>query len=61
MGLLLCRYASKRSRPETIRAWTDDLIRMQRNPQLDAGDRQVVERLLLQANRWLAEKTAQSV
>lgn len=58
MSLLICKFASKHSRPEKIQAWIAYLDDLQRAPDVQPDERKVLTDLHDQAQQWLGARSA---
>lgn len=58
MALLLCSYASERSRPDKIEAWISELSRYRELHKDDPERLESIEILLNRAHGWLHRRQA---
>lgn len=55
MSVLICKFASARSRPDKIQRWIAYLDEVETRAQARSADPELVHRLRSEAERWLVE------
>lgn len=61
MSVLICKFASRNSRPEKIQAWITYLGDLQRAPDVQPVQQEVLSSLSCEAQQWLSTRSASKV